>query len=89
MVTVKNAFGNYDGAWHYGKRLVERTGERSFNVYPYDSASSARVISQWLDSMGYRLKFTRRGGGFQLTPEEGSGWTVERTAEGFSARMGG
>ena len=90
MVTVKNAYGNNEGLWHYSTRLIERTAEHSINVYPYDSASSARAINQWFDTMGYDLKLTRRGGGFQLFPtKRGSQWVIEETAEGFSVKHGG
>ena len=89
LVTVKNAFGNNDGLWHYGKRLIERTTEPAIVICPFYSASSVKAINQWLDALGYPFHMTRRNGKFRLEDTSvsvGKGWHVEETADGFKIK---
>lgn len=87
LVSVRNAFGNNDGLWHYGKRLIERTTEPAVVIYPYDSASSARAINQWLDALGYPFRLTRSKGTFKLNNFSVSGgWFVTEENGAFKIK---
>ena len=86
MVKVKNAYGDYNGLVHYNTRLIERTGEDSFIINPYYSASSCRAIDQWLEASGYCLRIGRKMGEYVAHVYRGE-YQIERDGNKFIVKV--
>lgn len=85
-VKVKHAYGDYNGLTHYNTRLIERTGEDSFIIDPYYSASSCRAIDQWLEASGYSLRIGRKQGEFVAYTYSGE-YQIERDGNKFIVKV--